>query len=250
MTAPSPASIGRTGKVLWRIETAGQGRVLAGRRRRHRLLRLDRRAPVRASTSPTGPSAGPTTRAAESTRARRSGETASASRPTPGSIFCLRRDGRRRSSGTRTSSATAFRYESFYASASTDGRRLYTASPAGQGRRAERAQRRDRLDGAHGQHWPTRRRPSPTAASSSAGSTAPCTRTTLTPAPLWARNVGGRSSGPRSSSATSSSSRTLNQDLRGYGSPTGRSSGGSHARQVRARDRNRPTATTSRSTGS
>ena len=75
-------------------------------------------------------SVGRTTPAAGSTRARRSGAIASASPPMPArSSACDSSDGTKLWS-TYVKRNT-FQYESFYASPSTDGQRLYTVSRAG-----------------------------------------------------------------------------------------------------------------------
>ena len=118
-------------------------RVLAGRRRRHRLLRSDGRAPVRGQLR-TGRIRWATTRAPRSPRARPSGATASASRTTRARSCLDRMSGREL--WTTYFKRDAFRWESFYASRRRTAN-ASTASPARGGRRARRLERFDRVDG-------------------------------------------------------------------------------------------------------
>ena len=118
-----------------------EGRVVARRRRRHGVLRLARRAALRRRARRPGASAGRTDAGGASTRARRSSAAASASRRMPArSSASTARTGEEL--WTTYLKRDAFRYESFYASPSTDGARLYSLSPVRQGRRARRLERR------------------------------------------------------------------------------------------------------------
>ena len=117
------------GKPLWQVRHPGEGRVLTGRRRRARVLRLDRRAAVR------GPVATGRVRWAYDTGGRIN---ASPSVWGPrvcittysGSVFCLRKTTGEKLWSTYVS-RDSFRNESFYASPSTDGQRLYTVARSG-----------------------------------------------------------------------------------------------------------------------
>ena len=109
-----------------------------------------------------------------------------------GSILCLRaKDGKRL--WVTYVKRDAFRYESFYASASTDGRRLYTIGRSGTIVTLDAAQRCTSSGRTTSPRWGTRRRRSATTASSSAASTVPCTRTARpTARSSGRRHVGGR----------------------------------------------------------
>ena len=129
-TARSPRSTRESGKLVWQLRTQREGRVVARGRGRTRSTSARPTAGSSPSTSTPVGSAGRTTPAGGSTRARRSPTAASASRRT-----------RARSSACASGTAQklwstyvkrdSFRYESFYASASTDGERLYTIARSG-----------------------------------------------------------------------------------------------------------------------
>ena len=138
-TAPDRQLEGRHGHRARRARTASvalaaaderEGRVVARRSSTTPRTSAPPTAGCSRSTRTPDTCGGRTTPAAGSTRARRSAGDRVCITTYAGSIFCLdRRTGR--SSGARTSSGTAFRYESFYASPSTDGDRLYTISRVG-----------------------------------------------------------------------------------------------------------------------
>ena len=137
-------------------------------------------------------STGPTTPAGASTRARRSSATASASRPTPArSSACAAPTGSKLWS--TYVKRDPIRYESFYASPSTDGERLYTISRSGTVRDALRSDRRGPLDASHQLDSATRRPRSTATASSSVASTARSTPSRRRPG----RSSGGRTVGGR-----------------------------------------------------
>ena len=95
-----------------------------------RLLRRDRRAPLRRRRRHRPRSAGRTTPAGGSTRARRSEGKRICITTYAGSIFCLA-PARRPKLWSTYVKRDSFRYESFYASASTDGERLFTLARSG-----------------------------------------------------------------------------------------------------------------------
>ena len=118
------------GKPLWQVRTRREGRVVTGRRRRPRVLRLDRRAAVRRRARHRAGALGIRHRRADQCEPVRLGAA--------GVHHDVRRvgllpaqDAPARSSGARTSQRDSFRNESFYASPSTDGRRLYTVARSG-----------------------------------------------------------------------------------------------------------------------
>ena len=87
----------------------------------------------------------------------------------------------------------AFRYESFYASASTDGERLYTIARSGKIVDARRVVGPRASGRTTSTRSATRRRPSGATGSSSATSTAACARTARPNGRLlWRAHVGGR----------------------------------------------------------
>ena len=213
------------GRSSGSVQTARQGRVVAGRRRRPGLLRLDRRPALRGARRARARPLG--------VRHRRPDQREPVRLRQPrlhlhvrGLDLLPRIDGPARRSGRTYFKRDSFRYESFYASPSTDGARIYYRRP----RRA----RSYALDARTGRLlWTgrvggsgTRRRPWPTGRVFVGGfdGTLRALRAT-TGRELWQVDADGRILGAPSSSATSSSSRRSSSGRTACACPTARSSG-------------------------